>query len=203
MTKFPIFMENIYVPLRLFFENHIINFSNNKDISQINENLFIGNISTATNRDILKEKGITHIIDILSHKFEPFPKDFEYLFIQKYDTLDSDLTFSLPISNLFIRDAIKKGGKVYVHCMEGISRSVSIVLAYMMTLSEDSIDNLLGEIQDVRPIAQPNTSFMTQLFHFRDNVHYNNAIKELYYNSHLAYIRPPPINPYFIQDNNE
>jgi hypothetical protein len=167
MSKIPIFMKNIYVPIRLFFENHIINFSNNKDISQINENLFIGNISTATNRDILKEKGITHIIDILSHKFEPFPKDFEYLFIQKYDTLDSDLTFSLPISNLFIRDA------------------------------------LLKKIQDVRPIAQPNTSFMTQLVRFRENVNYMNAIKELYYNSHLAYIRPPPINPYFIQDNNE
>jgi len=71
----------------------------------------------------------------------------------------------------------------------------------MMSLSEDSIDNLLGEIQDVRPIAQPNTSFMSQLVRFRDNVHYNNAIIELYYNSHIEYIRLPPINPYFIQDN--
>lgn len=203
MSSIPNFINNLFVPIRLFFENYITNLADNKDISQISENLFIGNISTAANRNFLQDKGITHIINILSHKFEPFSKDFEYLFIEAYDTLECDLTFSLPITNLFIRNAIKNGEKVFVHCMDGKSRSVSIVLAYMMSLSEDSIDNLLGEIQVVRPIAQPNTSFMSQLVRFRDNVNYMNAIKEMYYISHDEFLRPPPINPYFIPDNNE
>jgi len=203
MSTIPNFINNLFVPIRLFFENYITNLADNKDISQINENLFIGNISTATNRNFLQGKGITHIIDILSHKFELFAKDFEYLFIQADDSLNCDLSFSLPITNSFIRNAIRNGGKVFVHCMDGKSRSVSIVLAYMMSLSEDSIDVLLEQIKDTRPNAQPNTKFMSQLVRFRENVNYMNAIKEMYYTSHDELLRPPPINPYFIPDNNE
>ena len=155
MSKIPIFMKNIYVPIRLFFENYVINFADNKDISQIDDNIFIGNISTATNRELLKENGITHVIDVLSHKFEPFPEDFEYLFMHAYDATHWDLTFSFPVSNLFIKEAIKKGGKIYVHCMAGVSRSVSVVLAYMMSLSEEDVYILLEKIKETRPIAQP------------------------------------------------
>ena len=202
MSNIPIFMKNIYVPVRLFFENYVINFADNKDISQIDDNIFIGNISTATNKEILQEKGITHVIDILSHKFEPYPDDFKYLFVHAYDTLDWSLTYSLPITNLFIRDVINSGGKVYVHCMAGVSRSVSVVLAYMMSLSEAHIDILLNKIKESRPIAQPNTEFMCQLVSFRDNVNYTNALKQQYYTSrNELYLRPPPENPYFLKEN--
>ena len=95
-------------PFGFFFENYVINFADNKDISQINDNIFIGNISTATNKELLKEKGITHVVNIISHKFEPFPEEFEYLYIHAYDSVDWILTYSFPVSNLFIRDAIKK-----------------------------------------------------------------------------------------------
>jgi len=225
MSKIPIFMKNIYVPIRLFFENYFINFADNKDISQIDDNIFIGNISTATNIELLKEKGITHVIDILSHKFEPYPNEFEYLHIHAYDSVDWDLTYCFPISNQFIRDAIKRGGKIYVHCMCGVSRSVSAVLAYMMSLSEEDVYVLLEKIKESRPIANPNSAFIEQLVKFRENINYVNAMKEmlnksydesrntsqnispntLYTVSHNALYnesyRPPAENPYFKRGN--
>lgn len=186
-------LANIYVPCRLFIENYIINFADNKDISKINDNLYIGNISTATNRELLQREGITHIIDILSHKFEPFTEDFEYLHIAAHDSPDCDLTYNLPVTNMFIRNAIKKGGKVFVHCMGGVSRSVSIVLAYMMTTSDEHINAILNEIKEVRPIAQPNTGFMKQLVTFKENVNSMDKVRAKHYED----ARPPPINPYF------
>ena len=169
MSNIPIFIKNIYVHFRLFLENYLINLSDNNDISQINDKLFIGNISTATNKKLLKENGITHIIDILSQRFEPYPDDFEYLHIYAYDTVDWNLTYSFPITNLFIKDALKNGGKVYIHCMCGISRSISILLAYLMTNTTNSLESILNDVRSIRPIANPNKAFMKQLVDFRYN----------------------------------
>jgi protein-tyrosine phosphatase len=169
MSNVPIFIKNIYIPVRLFLENYLVNLADNNDISQINDKLFVGNISTATNKEFLKENGITHIINILSQRFEPYPDDFEYLHIYAYDTVDWDLTYSFPITNLFIKDALKNGGKVYIHCMCGVSRSVSILLAYLMTNTTNSLESILNDVRSIRPIANPNKAFMKQLVDFRYN----------------------------------
>ena len=177
MSNVPLFVKNIYVPVRLFFENYIINLADNNDINEVADNLYVGNISTATNKELLQEKGITHVINILSQRFEPYPSDFEYMHIHAYDVINWTLIYNFQATNLFIRDALKDGGKVYIHCMCGVSRSVSILLAYLMTQSTKSLDVLLKEVQSVRPVANPNPGFITQLIEFRKLIiknHYKN-----------------------------
>jgi atypical dual specificity phosphatase len=177
MSNVPLFVKNIYVPVRLFFENYIINLADNNDINEVADNLYVGNISTATNKELLQEKGITHIINILSHRFEPYPSDFEYMHIHAYDVINWTLIYNFQATNLFIRDALKDGGKVYIHCMCGVSRSVSVLLAYLMTQSTKSLDVLLKEVQSARPVANPNPGFITQLIEFRKLIiknHYKN-----------------------------
>ena len=177
MSNVPLFVKNIYVPVRLFFENYIINLADNNDINEVADNLYVGNISTATNKELLQEKGITHIINILSQRFEPYPSDFEYMHIHAYDVINWTLIYNFQATNLFIRDALKDGGKVYIHCMCGVSRSVSVLLAYLMTQSTKSLDVLLKEVQSARPVANPNPGFITQLIEFRKLIiknHYKN-----------------------------
>ena len=177
MSNVPLFVKNIYVPVRLFFENYIINLADNNDINEVADNLYVGNISTATNKELLQEKGITHVINILSHRFEPYPSDFEYMHIHAYDVINWTLIYNFQATNLFIRDALKDGGKVYIHCMCGVSRSVSVLLAYLMTQSTKSLDVLLKEVQASRPVANPNPGFITQLIEFRKLIiknHYKN-----------------------------
>ena len=177
MSNVPLFVKNIYVPVRLFFENYIINLADNNDINEVADNLYVGNISTATNKELLQEKGITHIINILSHRFEPYPSDFEYMHIHAYDVINWTLIYNFQATNLFIRDALKDGGKVYIHCMCGVSRSVSVLLAYLMTQSTKSLDVLLKEVQSAIPVANPNPGFITQLIEFRKLIiknHYKN-----------------------------
>jgi protein-tyrosine phosphatase len=177
MSNVPLFVKNIYVPVRLFFENYIINLADNNDINEVADNLYVGNISTATNKELLQEKGITHVINILSQRFEPYPSDFEYMHIHAYDVINWTLIYNFQSTNLFIRDALKDGGKVYIHCMCGVSRSISILLAYLMTQSTKSLDVLLKEVQAVRPVANPNPGFIKQLIEFRKLIiknHYKN-----------------------------
>lgn len=53
--------------------------------------------------------------------------------------------------------------------MMGISRSVTILLAYLMTQTNKSINTILEDVRLTRPIANPNPGFITQLTSFRKN----------------------------------
>lgn len=49
----------------------------------------------------------------------------------------------------------KNEGKILVHCVSGISRSVSVVAGYIMTKYDYSVEDALGYIKDIRPLANP------------------------------------------------
>lgn len=64
-----------------------------------------------------------------------------------------------------------------VHCNAGISRSTTLVLAYIMTVEKKTVDEALAQIQVIRSgiyfkyfciflVAKPNIGFMSQLREF-------------------------------------
>ncbi len=59
-----------------------------------------------------------------------------------------------------------EGGRVFVHCMVGKSRSVSSILVYMLVYEGIPIMEGLKKIKEVRPIAQPNMNYMKRLKEF-------------------------------------
>lgn len=69
----------------------------------------------------------------------------------------------LDVANHFINYAISQGSAVWVHCMAGISRSVSVVAYYLMRKTGKSYEEVLQFIQSRRSIAGPNRSFAAQL----------------------------------------
>ncbi len=64
------------------------------------------------------------------------------------------------VATKFINDAIKSDGKVYVHCMAGISRSPTIVIAYLMKYEKMNLDDAYNFVKSRRWIG-PNTGFVT------------------------------------------
>ncbi|ELR06223.1 hypothetical protein VC83_02384 [Pseudogymnoascus destructans] len=54
-------------------------------------------------------------------------------------------------------------GRVLVQCEMGISRSSTMVIAYMMRKLGKGRDELLAQLKDIWPRARPNSNFMAQL----------------------------------------
>lgn len=52
------------------------------------------------------------------------------LSIHVNDDPDENILIRLPEACQFIESALDSGGRIYVHCMMGISRSVTVVCAY-------------------------------------------------------------------------
>ena len=53
-----------------------------------------------------------------------------------------------------------------VHCQAGVSRSVSIVIAYLIRKNRTTYENALETVRQKRPVANPNKGFVKQLLKF-------------------------------------
>lgn len=58
---------------------------------------------------------------------------------------------------------LAKGGNVYVHCAAGISRASYMDVAVHCLVLGLGADQALDRIRSQRPVANPNSGFMTQL----------------------------------------
>ena len=61
----------------------------------------------------------------------------------------------------------QKQGAVFVHCSRGASRSVSIILAYLICYHGFTYEGALDFVRDGRPEASPNPGFIAQLKEFQ------------------------------------
>lgn len=132
------------------------------DLNLVYPDLYLSNMLTAANCQILKQAGITHIIN-LSGKPNACPSEFKYLQIMVDDLESADISQYFNETNLFILTALSENGKVLVHCAAGISRSPTIVLAYLIEHHNFTPNTALKHIRLTRPIADPNLGFMRQL----------------------------------------
>ncbi|CAI7933399.1 unnamed protein product [Closterium sp. NIES-54] len=99
--------------------------------------LYLGSAISARSFPLLHHLGVRHVVtlcptDLLDPDAEQSPL-FNYLVLPMRDSDREDLSKYIDTTSSFLEAAISKGEGVLVHCYEGRSRSVSIVLAYLMT----------------------------------------------------------------------
>ncbi len=66
----------------------------------------------------------------------------------------------------FIKDAIAEGGTVLVHCYAGVSRSTTIVIAYLMQEHGMAYLDAMQHVRKCRWFINPNDGFKRQLQQF-------------------------------------
>ena len=119
----------------------------------------MGNEDGQRDLKTLKDLGISHILICGSYLKTFHPKDFNYLQLEMDDSLEEDLNKFIP--NCF--DFIEKSQKIYVHCAAGISRSASIVIAYLMYKKKITYEQSYKIVKEHRKEIFPNPNFEEQL----------------------------------------
>ncbi|KAJ9154369.1 hypothetical protein P3X46_027713 [Hevea brasiliensis] len=137
---------------------------------QIEQGLFLGSVGAANNKDILKSKNITHILTVANTLAPAYQNDFIYKVIGVADKEDSNLRQYFDECFNFIDEAKRQGGGVLVHCFVGRSRSVTIVVAYLMKKHGMSVSQALEYVRNRRPQAAPNSGFISQLLDFEKSL---------------------------------
>ena len=69
----------------------------------------------------------------------------------------------------FIEEALGKNGKVYVHCQQGMSRSATIVISFLMQKRQQDLMSAMRCVRDKREIF-PNDGFLKQLCYLNDEL---------------------------------
>ncbi|XP_031216965.1 dual specificity protein phosphatase 13 isoform X3 [Mastomys coucha] len=139
-------------------------------INEVWPNLFLGDAYAARDKNRLIQLGITHVVNVAAGKFQvdtgaKFYRGtpLEYYGIEADDNPFFDLSvYFLPVAR-YIRDALNTPrSRVLVHCAMGVSRSATIVLAFLMIFENMTLVDAIQTVQAHRDIC-PNSGFLRQL----------------------------------------
>ena len=130
--------------------------------------LYLGCRKIASNLHSLKEHRITRILNVtnsIPNQFQDL-EGFKYKQIAVEDVHEVDMLKQLPEAFSFIEEAKRRGEKVLVHCHAGMSRSATVVIAYLMKYYGHTLDTAYEFVKNIKPNISPNVSFMGQLLEF-------------------------------------
>ncbi|KAK8522528.1 hypothetical protein V6N13_115495 [Hibiscus sabdariffa] len=143
-----------------------------KECSRIAEHIYLGSDAVAKNREILRTNGITHVLNCVGFVCpEYFKHDLVYKTLWLQDSPSEDITSILYDVFDYFEDVREQGGKVLVHCCQGVSRSTSLVIAYLMWREGQSFDDAFQYVKAARGVTNPNTGFAFQLLQCQKRVH--------------------------------
>jgi predicted protein tyrosine phosphatase len=131
----------------------------------ISDKLFLNDKYVVNDLSMLQQTGITHIISIggyEDHTEYALHDDFDYLFVYIDDHASESIHKHFDQCNEFI----DQSERVLVHCYAGISRSASIVIAYMMWKHQMPYYDAKNLVRSKRPIICPNLGFQEQLLSY-------------------------------------
>jgi atypical dual specificity phosphatase len=127
------------------------------------DGVYIGSQDSAVNLPALNECKITHILNVATGIKNAFPEQYKYLSIELLDLPETNIREVFSRTNKFIQQAIADNGRVLVHCNAGISRSSSIVLAYLLAIHRMKYEDAYELLKRARSIIRPNEGFVKQL----------------------------------------
>lgn len=135
-------------------------------MSQVLPQLFVGPIDHIYDAEFLTENNITHIVSIFDMDVVTramVDRHVKHMWIQMYDTDETPIYEVFEKTTAFIKAGLAKGGGVYIHCFVGVSRSPTIVAAYLIKERGMTAEETLDHLRRVRPIVDPNDGFKAAL----------------------------------------
>ncbi|XP_069011543.1 dual specificity protein phosphatase 13B-like [Embiotoca jacksoni] len=139
-------------------------------LDEVQPRIYIGDMYAAKDKRTLQAHHITHVLNAADGKFSVntgpgFYRDTKITYhgVEAFDMPSFNLSpFFYPAAN-FIKNALSSPtGKVFVHCAMGLSRSSTLVLAYLMIHENLALADAVKAVGANRNIC-PNSGFLEQL----------------------------------------
>jgi protein-tyrosine phosphatase len=141
-------------------------------MDEIIPGVFLGNYDQAENLPLLERYKITHILNVANGLENCFPNKFVYRSVQLDDNPTQNIAAHFQ-DNLeyvlfrFIEGALQQGGKVFVHCLMGVSRSATAVIAFVMWKNHLHFREAYALTKQKHSDTGPNPGFIQQLRNYQ------------------------------------
>lgn len=102
--------------------------------------IFIGNADHAADLLSLQQRGINYILNMAANDpvcqmtQEVYGDSYKCMRIAAGDMPLYDISQHFAATSEFIEEARRNGGRILVHCVAGVSRSATVVLAYLIQM---------------------------------------------------------------------
>lgn len=155
--------------------------------NEVYPNLYVGDGTTALSTEVLIKIGITHVLNAAQGKGTFYYVNTNAEFYEEYgikflgvpaiDMVNFQLKPYFEQAANFIDDGIKSNGKVFVHCREGVSRSVTLALAYLMIKKGMTAQEAMRAVRAQREVV-PNDGFLQQLCDLNEELQREKHLKD-------------------------
>jgi len=126
----------------------------------------------AENPAVLASFAITHVLSVMPG-FVALPSELplHHAQVPIEDLPFAELVAHLPATTAFIANALHHPScRVLVHCGEGISRSPTVVCAYLIAQHGLTPSQAVQFVKTRRRVADPNPGFVAQLYEYAEAV---------------------------------
>ncbi|OCF43584.1 hypothetical protein I317_02602 [Kwoniella heveanensis CBS 569] len=157
-------------------------------LQEVVDGLWIGDLVAAMDTDGLEQRGITNILSLLRPRLQ-FSSSFSVYPLEIDDAADTDILTHLPSCVKWIEQILDlneqtaenpeatierdpsiariagdpKPGGILVHCQAGMSRSATVVAAYLMSAYDLDPIQAVTALKEKRPVVDPSETFWHQL----------------------------------------
>ncbi len=147
----------------------------NEHMIMILEHLYLGGKRNAHNMIELINFKINVIVNVASEIENKFYDSFEYMKVPWNDTPGFLILGDLDMIVDQILLAVSLGKNVLVHCRMGISRSVAVIIGYLMKYWNKKYNDAYDFVKSKKSLICPNEGFVLQL-----NTYYDKKLNLMY-----------------------
>ncbi|CAF4559145.1 unnamed protein product, partial [Rotaria socialis] len=142
--------------------------------------IYHGTIFHARNINLLEKLHIRNILNVCNVRLSRKIVDKYHVFwINLQDDFDVDIRVHFDQTNEFLQACRNKNEKVLIHCRAGVSRSSSIVLAYLLRYYHDILYNAYHYLIERRSIAMSKDGFFLQIILYEKDLHVNRTATDM------------------------
>jgi len=129
----------------------------------LDNTLYLGRADHASSSAVINNLGITHIVNLTSDNRVVFP-DVAYLnFPVSQSKKGASLLHYFSEIAKRIECAINGGGRVLVHCNQGVNEGATVVISYLMYQKSCTVEDAHYYVKSLRPIIQPSEHYLQEL----------------------------------------